>query len=317
MSIGSALALWRCLWRLRREGFHTLVYLVPSERTKRQRLRDQIFFRLAGIKRVLAGSGFSDDPRPRLPNGNLAPLPKEADSLLHRLGLNGIPVPEPGRGCSDLGITEKEQARVASWWQEKIAGKPIPDRWFVLCTGGKTSTQLWPLDRYVDVVRVLIKDHGLIPVIIGGSGDRQTAADLLAAWGCGLSAAGELNVRESAALLTNARFYLGNDTGVMHLAAAVGLPCVAVFSSRNAPGMWEPYGPGHKIMRFEVPCAGCTLAECPIALPCLTNISVKEVYAACCEVPCRASSQPVMTPLKITHVQGHLPPRSTVGRPFR
>jgi len=80
--------------------------------------------------------------------------------------------------------------------------------------------------------------------------------------GTGLCAAGELSVRESAALMEGARFYLGNDTGVMHLAAAVSIPCVGVFSARNWPGIWEPYGHGHKVLRFDVPCSGCHLAVC-------------------------------------------------------
>ncbi len=81
--------------------------------------------------------------------------------------------------------------------------------------------------------------------------------------------------------MEGARFYLGNDTGAMHLAAAMGRPCVAVFSAREWPGRWHPYGEGHKVLRFEVPCSGCRLEVCDKELQCLKGIQVEEVYQAC------------------------------------
>jgi ADP-heptose:LPS heptosyltransferase len=98
-------------------------------------------------------------------------------------------------------------------------------------------------------------------------------------------------VRESAALMESARFYLGNDTGVMHLAAAVGLCCVAVFSARNWPGIWEPYGKGHRMLRFDVPCSGCHLTVCDKDLHCLREITVEQVYQACVEVITRQKAE--------------------------
>jgi heptosyltransferase III len=153
-----------------------------------------------------------------------------------------------------------------------------------ICVGGKASNQLWPTERYAQVVRLLIDRHGLFPVIIGGKQDRDVGLELVRHWGTGVCAAGELSVRESAALMSLSRFYLGNDTGVMHLAAAVGRPCVAIFSARALSGVWEPYGVGHKVLRFDVPCSGCGLTVCNRALECLTNIQTRDVYQACLEV---------------------------------
>ena len=275
---------WLLLSRLRKEGFSTLVYLVPSARTKRARLRDRIFFRMAGFKNVLATQGFYGDLRPKTPDGSPIPVPKEADALLARLGNDGLPVPAPEHGCMDLQISDAERTTAKQWWQQKTGPRPGPDGWVAICVGGKTSSQLWPVERYAEVVRMLIEKHGLFPVIIGGREDCEVGEKLLSQWGTGLCAAGELSVRESAALMEGARFYLGNDTGVMHLAAAVSIPCVGVFSARNWPGIWEPYGHGHKVLRFDVPCSGCHLAVCKQNLECLKGISVEQVYQACVEV---------------------------------
>jgi ADP-heptose:LPS heptosyltransferase len=283
-SVKNFFVAWRQLTGLRKQGFDTLVYLVPSGRTKKQRLRDQLFFRLCGLKNFLATKGFNENLHPKLPDGTLISKPKEADALLERLKLDGLPVPASGQGCLDLRITEAERAKANNWWRQNAGNQPMPHGWVAVCTGGKLTSKLWPWERYAEVVRLLIEKHGVFPVIIGGGEDREVGEKLLSQWGTGLCAAGELSVRESAALMESAQFYLGNDTGVMHLAAAVGRPCVAVFSARDWPGIWEPYGKGHKVLRFDVPCSGCRLAVCNQQLQCLTNIQVQDVYQACVEV---------------------------------
>ncbi len=80
-------------------------------------------------------------------------------------------------------------------------------------------------------------------------------------------------------------FFLGNDTGSMHMAVAAGLKCVAVFSSRSAPGAWYPYGPGHIVLRKFVPCEGCQLVECvENRMQCILAITVDEVLSTCREM---------------------------------
>ena len=278
-SLKGILAARRCIVRLRKRGFRTLVYLVPSERTRKQRVRDEAFFRLAGLKRLLGTHGFS---RAEGHHANGIPFRHihEADALLARLKEDGIEVPAAGEGSMDLRITGPELERAKGWWHAH--GNPtLPHGWIAVCAGAKVPSKLWPLERYAEVVARLIDRHGVFPVIVGGPEDRAAAETLLKRWKVGLCAAGELSVRESSALMSGARCYLGNDTGAMHLAAAVGLPCVAVFSARDWPGRWEPYGTGHRVLRFDVPCSVCKLEVCDKGLICLTNISVEQVYTAC------------------------------------
>jgi heptosyltransferase-3 len=282
-SAKSILAAWRRIRRLRQQGFRTVVYLVPTERSWQRRRRDLLFFRLAGVRQIMAANGFSPDREPRRPDGTLIRQPREADALLARLALDGVNVPAAGEGCMDLAITDEERERARTWWHQQRR-PPMPGGWVAVCPGAKVSSKLWPLERYADVVELLIRNRGVVPVIVGGPEDRETGHKLLAGWKTGLCAAGELTVRESAALMADARFYLGNDTGAMHLAAAMGVPCVALFSARDWPGKWEPYGAGHRVHRFAVPCAGCKLAVCDKGLVCLRSISVEAVYDSCVAV---------------------------------
>ena len=63
----------------------------------------------------------------------------------------------------------------------------------------------------------------------------------------------------------------------MHLAAAVGTPCVAIMSALDWPGRWVPYGQGHIVLRRSVPCEGCLLKVCDKeGMRCLKEIEIDE-----------------------------------------
>ena len=68
--------------------------------------------------------------------------------------------------------------------------------------------------------------------------------------------------RETAAAFGRAASFIGHDSGPMHLAAAVGLRCTAVFSARNIPRVWFPYGDHHRVIYHRTSCAGCGLDRC-------------------------------------------------------
>jgi ADP-heptose:LPS heptosyltransferase len=141
----------------------------------------------------------------------------------------------------------------------------------------------WPLDRYRElIVRLQASDKRIFPVILGSREERLLGLDLLRDLETGAVAAGELSITESAHLLSRSILYVGNDTGIMHLAAAVGTPCVGIFSARDEPGKWHPYGANNVVLRKRPSCAGCMLRDCrEFHLRCLTEISVDEAFAAC------------------------------------
>jgi len=159
---------WLLLSRLRKEGFSTLVYLVPSARTKRARLRDRIFFRMAGFKNVLATQGFYGDLRPKTPDGSPIPVPKEADALLARLGNDGLPVPAPEHVawiCKSRMQNAPQQNNGGNRRQVPDLGRTAGGH---LC-GWKNSSQLWPVERYAEVVRMLMRNTDFSPLsLVGG-----------------------------------------------------------------------------------------------------------------------------------------------------
>lgn len=281
MSLRQIPGLLRTLWQLRKGKFDAVAYLAPSIRSPKQKQRDAWFFRLAGIPKFLAFDGFPDEVHPRASGGALCAVPHEADALLSRLATSGLPTVASGCGRMDLALTDKEREAANKWWVANDGVRLAPNGWFAICAGSKWSSKQWPTENYFEVGRRLIEAHGLLPVVLGGAEDREIGQRLISTWGKGLCAAGDLSVRESAALMQNARFYLGNDTGVMHLAAAVGTRCIGIFSALDWPGRWHPYGVGHEVVRHEVPCAGCLLQTCDKENICLRKISSTQVLKAC------------------------------------
>jgi heptosyltransferase-3 len=139
----------------------------------------------------------------------------------------------------------------------------------------------WPPNRFVEVVRMaLLEFPELVVVFLGGADEESYCQALCDEIGpSAINLAGKLSISGSAEVLRLALAYVGNDTGVMHLAAAVGTPCVAIFSARDYPGLWEPIGPGHTILRTEPECAGCMLQDCVVERQrCLTALSTGDVW---------------------------------------
>src|SRR5207248_11708837 len=129
-----------------------------------------------------------------------------------------------------------------------------------------------------EVVWELINEYDVWPVVFGGSEDKVIGEWLLEKWGRGYNAAGVLGIRPSLVAMQRCLLFLGNDTGTMHMAAAAGLPCVAIFSARESPGLWYPAGEGHRIFRSVVVCEGCWQLVCLV----LGIICLKQVSAGTC-----------------------------------
>jgi ADP-heptose:LPS heptosyltransferase len=269
----------KLLQRLRRQHYDLLVYLMPSVRTRKQMLRDRRFFRMAGIKRFIGMTRIAELPE-REPDRALCEVSHEAELLLARLAASGLPIPPAGQGSLNLKLAVKEQVEV-SQWRGSLSGDAGRPR-IAFGPGSKMSAKRWPAERFAEVGRLLIERYDIWPVVFGGPEDRPVAEELIRGWGRGHNAAGQLSLRGATQAMAGCRLYVGNDTGTMHLAAAAGICCVAIFSARDWPGRWHPYGPGHRILRTQIDCEGCGLVEClDRKNECLERITVGHVLAEC------------------------------------
>ncbi|HUF05031.1 MAG TPA: glycosyltransferase family 9 protein [Aridibacter sp.] len=275
---------FRLIRRLRKSRFDTVFYLMTRNRTPARIARDRRFFSLCGIGRI-ACDGFLSRNLLELPSdAPLRSVEYEGDFLLRCLRDEDPLVDVPRSAVPSLELTEAER-NAAARWLETASGHEIGLRTLVgVGPGSKWDSKIWHEDRFQNVVEGLVRKKEVFPLVFGGPEDREKGERLVRAWGIGAVAAGSLNVREAGAALSFCKLYLGNDTGTMHLAAAAGVTCVAVFAAIDYPGRWEPPGADHRFFRTQVPCEGCHTPDCFNDHQCLTSVGAEEVLEACMEV---------------------------------
>jgi heptosyltransferase-3 len=271
--------LLRLLLRLRSCGFQAFYYLIGSSRVAAQIRRDDLFFRFAGILRRHGFNSIADERlRPRLPNGGLGRVPQEAILRMEAVESAGIDTSEERRFAMPI-ICVPALAHVECDQVLKKLGVDLDRPMVAIAPGAKQAANVWPLSRMADVGHRILAGFDITLVVVGGAGERDAGIALTEHWSQGHNLCGGLSVLATASLLARCRLLVGLDTGTTHLAASQGTPCVAVYSGRNWPGRWEPFGTGHVVVRREVPCQGCQLKNCNVdGHPCLESIEVDDVW---------------------------------------
>ncbi len=231
------------LWALRQQlkalGADTLYYLTPA-RGRLAVWRDWAYFKLCGFRRIVGAPLTADlqANRVRQPNGHLEHEAERLARCLRHLGT--IPLHDPA--WWDLGLQPAELLRADTCLQ------PLQQSPFVAINmGGKVAINDWGVAHWLALLGRLGAAHpSLGLLVLGGPEDAPRAAEASKVWpGTVVNACGALSPRESAAAARHARMFMGHDSGPMHLAAAMGVPCVGLFGPNNPPGKWHPYGLGH------------------------------------------------------------------------
>jgi heptosyltransferase-2 len=142
----------------------------------------------------------------------------------------------------------------------------------------------WGLERYADLANRMVSALHADVLIFGTQQERPLAEAIAAEMKHKPTVlAGETKLRQLLALLAQCRLVVSNDSGPMHLAAALGRPLVAVFGSTDERAT-GPLGPRVRVVRHQVDCSPCGLRECPIDFRCMTGVSVDDVYRAALEM---------------------------------
>ena len=196
--------------------------------------------------------------------------------LLFRAGL--IDQPRPVQEVQ-LGLQTGEKTWAARRLKELGMDGP---RFIVgLCPGASFGpAKRWFPERFASLADRLIGAlHA--DVLIFGSGAERPVADEIAH---GMThtpvvVAGETTLRQLMALLSTCRLIISNDSGSMHLAAALGLPVVAIFGSTD-DRVTGPIGLRARVVKHAVDCSPCGLRECPIDFRCMMGVTVEEVHRA-------------------------------------
>lgn len=200
-------------------------------------------------------------------------------NLLKPLGLSGS-APRPA-----LHVTA-EEGRVLDARLDAL-GTGVSDIVIGINPGSTYgSAKRWLPERFAEVASRLAaqvgRDEGrqVLVAILGAKGEESLAQDIAARInGRTVVLSGATTIRELMAVVRRCRLLITNDTGPMHVAAACGVPVVAVFGPTDSRTT-SPYGQSQSVVREAVDCAPCLLRECPIDHRCMTRISVDRVYEA-------------------------------------
>jgi len=199
-------------------GFDLVYDLQTSSRSTR-------YFRLAGRPAwsgIAAGSRF---PHSNPGRDHMHTLERQRDQL-SLAGITCFPTPD------------------LSWLGGEVpAGVPEANAVLVPGAASHRPRKRWPVARFAELAKRLAAG-GLTPLIVGTAGEAPLAAAIRAACPAALDLTGRTDLPAIAAIARRARVAIGNDTGPMHLAAAVGCRCVVLFSGDRDPNLTAPRGPG-------------------------------------------------------------------------
>ena len=186
-----------------------------------------------------------------------------------------------------LGDADREEA------DRLMAGHALEEgRFAVFHVGASKAPRAWHAARFGEVARRLEAAAGLRPVLVGTPADALFHREFLSACPSAVNLEGRTSLRGMAALVSKAALFVGNDSGPMHVAAAVGARVVAVFGP-GAPHKTAPYLPPDRlrVVYAALPCSPCRQAfwkECrPFPSgkpPCLEGVHPGAVFEACMEL---------------------------------
>jgi len=155
---------------------------------------------------------------------------------------------------------------------------------FVINPGAKFKTQCWPVENFVMVVNWITRHNSAIVAITGIDRERESAEVIVkGSQGVVINLAGETTIQELIELLRMAKACITNDTGTMHIAAMLGIPTVAIFTTRHSPTHWLPKGNKVVSIFSLLDCKYCYDDFCE-KRECLKAISVENVTQALEEV---------------------------------
>jgi heptosyltransferase-2 len=267
---------WTDARRLRAEGFDAVLVLPNSFHAAlvafAARVPERWGYR-AGFRAPLLTRGV---PRPRA--GRL----HQAEYYQRLTRALGIP---PGALRAEIRVDAGHQAsadrllRAHGWDGGPLVG--------IAPGAAYGSAKRWPPERMGALAARLARDGHAEIAIVGADRDRETvevvtrtAAAQGAAAGQVLNLAGKTDLPVLAGVLSRCRAFVSNDSGAMHLAAAVDVPVVAIFGPTREWATSPLPGPSRletAIVRTDVPCRPCMLRTCPIDHRCMTRIAVEDV----------------------------------------
>lgn len=210
---------------------------------------------------------------------------------------------------AEVHVPQEDQAFVGRWLRRKAIA--AGDAVVAIHPGSGRSApgRRWPAERFASLADMIMRRYGAHVVLTGTQDEEElirAVADTMVERP--VIAAGELTFRQLAALLKRCSLAISNDTSLVHLAAAMGTPVVALFGPES-PLRYRPIGEGHSVLYKEMECSPCInihlgetkTCDTPV---CMASISVEEVWQAVRERLDAACGLPRPEQASASHAEG-------------
>jgi heptosyltransferase III len=255
-ALRSLAAHWiRLAMRLRREKFDLVYDHLQSDRSAAVIL----------LTRSSTRIGFVSE-RARLRHRlyqHLVSYPEDEFDLVHTSAANLAPLEAAGipilTRVPRVPIRSADSDTARMLMHRYCSGTDLPR--VVIHPGASVPSKVWPTERFVAVAAEIERQEIAKVLFVGGPAEQQALAVLGREEGGAVRIVQErLSVGELAALFAEADLFLGNDSGPMHLAAAVGTRVLALFGPSSVE-RWRPLGTGHRVLQAPIPCEHCLLPD--------------------------------------------------------
>jgi heptosyltransferase-2 len=187
-----------------------------------------------------------------------------------------------GDSLPRIEATEGDRARA----QDLLAARGLgAERFLVLAPGASYGpAKRWAPDRFASLGKALRARDGMRVVLVGAKEDREVSAEVAALVGPGaLDVTGATDLPALVGILDRSVLAVSNDSGVMHLAAALGRPTIAIFGS-TSPVWSSARAPWVRALYAAYPCSPCFRRTCPIGYGCLHAIESSRAIGAAAEL---------------------------------
>ena len=236
----------------------------------------------AGIRERI---GYARDGRSMLLT-NAVPVPKRGEIPRHEryyylelLRRSGWIDSFPDESFIHLSVTEPNRRR-AALLLVAAGARPHAVRIAIGAGAAYGSAKCWPPLRFAELANRLQSQWDADVILFGASGEATVSCAIAAEMRQPpIDLTGQTAIADLPALLSQCHVFVGNDSGAMHMAAAVGLPTIGIFGPTDPFGT-APVTPRCTIVRQQPYCSPCFLRRCPIDHRCMTRITPGEVEAA-------------------------------------
>jgi heptosyltransferase-2 len=202
-------------------------------------------------------------------------LPLMAERFAHLADSPQAPLQRP-LPALQLQVSEAARAAMLS-----TLGLTLDAPVACLCPGAEYGpAKRWPAEHFGELAR-LARAAGYQVWLIGSAKDRLIGEDIEhASHGTVRNLCGSTNLEQAIDLLSLAHVVVANDSGLMHIAAALGRPLLALYGS-SSPSFTPPLSARARVLKLDLPCSPCFKRECPLGhFECMRKLQPREVFAA-------------------------------------